>query len=78
MNSLPPSAPSTRLKQNVLTAAITALLVGAPTAFAQVTEVVDPDADDISYVELDRIEVRANPLGGTALDSAQPVDVLAG
>jgi iron complex outermembrane receptor protein len=47
---------------------LTALALAPLTALAQ-----QPEA-----VELDRIEVRALPLGGTALDSTRPIDVITG
>lgn len=66
-------------KRNLLAATITALLLS--TQFAAADEAAtdaDSNRDELHTVELDRIEIRANPLGGTTLDSAQPVDVLAG
>lgn len=66
-------------KKNLLAATITALLLS--TQFAVADEAATDSGssrDELHTVELDRIEIRANPLGGTTLDSAQPVDVLAG
>ena len=66
-------------KRRLLATTITALLLSAHAAVADdaVSE-ADSDRDELHTVELDRIEIRAMPLGGTTLDSAQPVDVLAG
>ena len=76
-NSIPSYQPAR--KRNLLAATITALLLS--TQFAAADEAAtdaDSNRDELHTVELDRIEIRANPLGGTTLDSAQPVDVLAG
>jgi len=57
----------------VTNAALAALLA---TATARAQE--EPQENQPEAVELDTVEVRAVPLGGTALDSTQPINVLAG
>lgn len=76
-NSIPSYQPAS--KRNLLAATITALLLSTQAAVAdEAAADADSNRDELHTVELDRIEIRANPLGGTTLDSAQPVDVLAG
>lgn len=68
--------PARLFKRSLLAACIT---VACLSAQAQTeSEGNDTEARETHATELDKIIVRARPIGGTALDSAQPVDVLAG
>lgn len=59
-----------------------ATLLGQTSVYAQSTDNRIQEStssnEESHAAELDNIEVRANPLGGTALDSTQPVHILTG
>lgn len=68
-----------RFKQKFLAATMSALLMASPMAWSEDTvDETDTERDEVHAYELDRIVIKAIPLGGTTLESALPVDVLAG
>ncbi len=67
-------------KTKLVSAISLALCLSAP-AYAQNSDNqsdLNTQDNDSHAAELDNIEVRINPLGGTELDSTQPVDILTG
>ncbi len=70
------------MHKTTLSVSIAAALLAGSAVFAQTVDNVADESThaphDSHAIELDNIQVHANPLGGSALDSTQPVDILTG